>query len=371
MITKGVWGGAQKYVYTLATSLPQDAFEPVVLCGEGDALPDKLKEKGIPVQNIPTLARDISLIKEIRSFFSLVQIIRKESPDILHLNSPKAGGLGALAGRVAGVPRIIYTAHGWPFNERRGTVSKTAIWLLSWVTVLLSHTTIVIAEKEKNQAVDMPFVSSHKITLIKNGVDKIDFIQKAAARKEISSLVPAGISSKTFWIGSFAELHTNKGLEYAISAVAKITAPIAYIIIGEGEQRANLERLIKKTNTRDSIFLVGFLPHASRYAKAFDAYIMPSIKEGLPYALLEAGSAGLPIIASKTGGIPDVIENGTSGILTTPGSSGEIERAVRYILENPERIKLYGKNIKNKVEKEFSLSQTVQKTIQTYTNALS
>jgi glycosyltransferase involved in cell wall biosynthesis len=366
MITKGVWGGAQKYVYTLATSLPKESFEPVVLCGTGEELPQKLKEAHIPVHSLPTLHRDISVIKEIRSFLSLVAYIKKEKPDVLHLNSPKIGGLGALAGRCLGIKQIIYTAHGWPFNEQRSTGSKTAIWLLSWITVLLSHKTIVIAEKEKDQALDMPFISSQKISFIKNGIEKIDFLPKIAARKEISLKVGRNIPAKAFWIGSIAELHKNKGLEYAIVALSKISHPVVYVIMGEGEERIHLERLIKKHIMQDKVVLCGFTKDASRYIKAFDCYLLPSIKEGLPYALLEAGSGGVPGIASKVGGIPDIIENGTHGILTTAGQVGEISRAIQYMIDNPEKIKLYGKNIKKRIDHEFSLEKMIRQTMAIY-----
>src|SRR6266853_5794641 len=179
VITKGYWGGATKYVFTLATSLPKDQFEVVVICGEGNDLKNKLKEKGIICLDLPNLKRDISLYSEIKNFFALVKILKKERPDVLHLYSSKAGGLGSLAGRIARIPKIIFTAHGWAFNEERKIVEIGIIALASWITVVLSHKTIVIAERERKQAISMPFVNEKKIVLIRNGISKIDFKEKS------------------------------------------------------------------------------------------------------------------------------------------------------------------------------------------------
>jgi hypothetical protein len=88
IITKGVWGGAQKYVYTLATSLSKERFEPIVICGDGDALPKKLEEAGVKTYHLPHLARDISLVAEIKSSWNILKIVWREKPDVLHLSSP-------------------------------------------------------------------------------------------------------------------------------------------------------------------------------------------------------------------------------------------------------------------------------------------
>lgn len=369
VITKGVWGGAGKYVYTLATNLPKETFEPIVICGEGEALPEKLKQAQIKTYRLERLARDISIIAEIRSSFALLQIVRAERPDVLHLNSPKAGGFGAIAGRLSGVKQIIYTAHGFAWNEKRGGLSQFLIGFFSWLTIMLCHKTIVINEKEKRQVLAMPFVTENKITLIHNGIEKIEFKKKDEARKELlekTSKPP--FENNTKWFGTIAELHKNKGLEYAIAGVSKIQSPFVFFILGGGEERKNLENLIEKYNLQEKVFLLGFVEHGSQYLKAFDLFLLTSIKEGLPFALLEAGLAGLPVIASNITGIPDIVENGEGGILVTRGREGEITRAIEFLLDNPDKQKSFAEHLKNRVEKEFSLKQMIEKTFALYKN---
>jgi glycosyltransferase involved in cell wall biosynthesis len=365
IITKGNWGGAQKYLYTLATSLPKELYEVIVVTGEGGILKNKLEENGIKVYELSNLKRDVLLTKEYKNFLSILKIIREEKPDVLHLNSPKASGFGSLAGRLCRVPKIITTIHGWPFHEDRSDFQKILIYFFSWVTSILSTKIIVLSSQERREAESMPFLGKDKIITIGNGIEKIKFKTKASARKEITEKVNKE-NEKVLWLGTVSELHKNKGLEYAIKALSKINTPFLFFIIGGGEEEINLKKLINELGLEEKVFLLGFMDNASEYLKAFDIFLLSSIKEGLPYTILEAGSAGVPIIASNVGGIPDIIENGTNGILVTKGRSGEITRAIEYLINNPEKQKIFADSIKEKVLRDFSLEKMLEKTLELY-----
>ncbi|MCX6702063.1 MAG: glycosyltransferase [Candidatus Zambryskibacteria bacterium] len=367
VVTKGVWGGAQKYVYTLATSLPKNQYDVIVIVGEGGVLKNKLEGKNIKVYEIISLKRDISLFREFISSLTLLKIIWKEKPDILHLNSPKAGGFGSVAGRLCRVPKIIQTIHGWTFNEDRKIIAKIIIWFFSYITTLLCHKTIIIAKKEERQIRKMPFIQS-KIILIKNGLEPILFKEKDEAQNELLLHINKDRINNVLWLGTISELHKNKGLEYIISAVTKIEIPFVFFIIGEGEERNNLEKIIQQNNLENKVFLIGFLDDANKYLKAFDIFTLTSIKEGLPYTILESGLAGLPVIASSIGGIPDIIDNNINGILVEKTNTKEITKALEYMIDNPNERKLFGLKLQEKIEKEFSLKQMLEKTIKVYEN---
>ncbi len=366
IITKGVWGGAQKYVYSLATNLPKETHEGVVVCGEGEILKQKLESKGIRVIEILNLKRDISIVAEIKSFITLYKILKSEKADALHLNSPKAGGIGTVAGRLLRIPKIIYTAHGWTFNEKRALLSDIAIRFFSWITVVLCTNVIVIAKKEDQQALTMPFVSRKKVTLIHNGIEPIEFQERNTARMNLLPSLSKNYESDTLWIGTIAELHKNKAHAYLISALSKINHPFVCIIIGEGEERKNLENLIRIYRLEEKIFLVGFKDKAAQYLKAFDIFTLTSTKEGLPYGILEAGLASLPVVATRVGGIPDIIENNITGLLVSHENIHQTRDALEHLIENPEQRLELGKNLHEKVEKEFSLEQMLEKTIKLY-----
>src|SRR3989344_3138607 len=114
--------------------------------------------------------RDISLSKDFATLRELTTLFKKEQPDVVHLNSSKAAGLGSLAGRMAGVKNIIYTAHGWPFWEARNVMARALIWFFSWITVLLSHKVICISDYDARVALHMPF-AGRKVVRIYNGID--------------------------------------------------------------------------------------------------------------------------------------------------------------------------------------------------------
>lgn len=364
-ITKGVWGGASKYVYALATNLPKDRYDVFVITGSGNTLKERLEAKGIRTYVIENLKRDISILSEIRALISLFRILSKEKPEVLHLSSPKAAGLGSFAGRMLFIPKIIQTVHGFTWNEDRGAVSKTLIVFFTWLTMLFCHKTIVLGKREERQAKSLPLVRE-KVMLIPNGIEKTDFKSRMEARKALFAHIGGEATDTVFLIGTIAELHKNKGLEYAIAALSKIQQQFLYFILGEGEEKEKLQKAIKENGLENKVFLLGFVEHANTYLKAFDVFLLSSIKEGLPYVILEAGTASLPVISSALGGIPDVIKNNESGILVTPKKPGEITRAVEYLLENPDKQKIYGQSLQKKVETEFSIEAMLEKTQNLY-----
>ena len=226
---------------------------------------------------------------------------------------------------------------------------------------MLCHKTIVIAKKELRQAIKMPFCK-RKIILIRNGVEPVSFKEKFEAQKELLTHTNTNKNTDILWFGTISELHKNKGLEYVILAMTHVEVPFAFFIIGEGEERSGLENLINKLNLENKVFLVGFLDNANQYLKAFDIFTLTSIKEGLPYTILEAGLAGLPVIATSVGGIPDIIKNNIDGLLVEKSSPKEITKAVEYMINNPSERKSLGLKLQEKVGKEFSLKQMIEKT---------
>lgn len=372
LITKSSWGGAGRYVYDLATSLPKEDFEVIVALGGSGELKNKLEKQNIHTVTIPTLQRDVALWDELKAFLNLIKIIRKEKPDILHTNSSKAGALGALAGRIACTPKIIFTAHGWAFNEERSFLSRTAITFLHWLTVILSHKTVAVSHQTKEQGLKKMTLIKNKLVVIHNGIKENPFKEKSLAQKEIfPKEIPGNITKNTVWIGTISELHKNKGLDYIITALGEISRsnlslpPFIFVVIGGGEEKETLEKLIKKEGLENIVFLVGYKENASSLLKAFDIFTLTSRTEAFPYVPLEAGLAELPVMASRVGGIPEILSE-NCGILVEKGDINEIKNNLIYLLENPKKRKNYGKNLKKKIVENFSTKNMVKGTIKYY-----
>ncbi len=298
VVTKGVWGGAGRYVYDLATHLPKEHFEAVVIIGQGEALPEKLTKAGIRTIRLPKLKRDFSFFSAVTIGLKTLAILRTEKPDVLHLNSAKASGVGAVAGRITGVRKIIYTVHGFAFNEDRNIFSKVIIWFFTWLTMMLCHTVIVINKKEKAQALAMPLIGQKKVVLIHNGIGPIEFGDGEIIRNAFPT--DAKIT------GTVGELTANKN-QIALIEEARQKPDMYVAIVGEGELRKELQKKIADYKLQDNVKLFGFMP-AENVLKGFDVFALPSKKEGLPYVLLEARQAGLPIVASRVGGVPDILD---------------------------------------------------------------
>lgn len=306
LVTKGTWGGAQKYVFDIATrlsggqaNLPSDRFDVVVAYGTKGKLAEDLTNAGIRTFQLPSLSRDVAFGSDFNSFFEIRRLLRSERPDVLHLNSSKAAAIGALAGRIAGIPKIVFTVHGWPFREDRTIVSKALIWLISWFTALLATDVICVSDFDLRQAKRMPFIGKKSVRIY-NG---IDLHTQFGSGEIIRSKFPAGANIT----GTVGELTKNKN-QQALIEQAKNDPSMYVAIVGiEGEAKPMLESLIAQYGLSERVKLFGYIP-ASDVLKGFDTFALPSIKEGLPYVLIEARLAGLPIVANRVGGVGEILE---------------------------------------------------------------
>jgi len=340
VITKSNFGGAQRYVYDLATHMPPDA-EAVVICGKGQGigieeglLVAKLAEAGVRTTVLPELSRDIGIM-DIAAFYKLWKIIRAENPCVLHLNSSKAGGLGALAGRLARVPIIIFTAHGWPFNESRNAVWRAFAWFASVLTILLSTKVICVSTYDRSQFRGWFF--SKKLVGIRNALPPGNYVDRDAARVD---LVPHGnLYKDDIWLGFIGELNRNKNVSLALKAVAKVLQAginIFFAVVGDGEDRLALEDEMRELKIDQNVRFLGFISDAPKLMKAFDIFVLPSRKEGMPYVLLEAERAGVPIIASAVGGIPEIIHDGDNGLLFQSENLEQLTAALMRLCKDQE-----------------------------------
>lgn len=371
VITKGNFGGAQKYVYDLATNLPKDKFEVIVAYGEGEELPKLLKEKEIRTIQINKLVREIKVLDEFKVCKELIGLIRSERPDVIHLNSSKIGGVGTVAGRIASLlekkytPKIIFTAHNWGFNDNnRSSFEKIFYYLSHWVTAILCHQIIAVSEKTKKDVSLFPFIKD-KITVIYNGISEFETLSKEKARG-----ILVHKDSEKVIVFSISELHKNKGVDVALKAISLLPKEtkqkIIYSIAGNGEEKDNLNKLASELNITEIVRFLGFIPDAKKLLSGADTFLLPSRTEAFPYAILEAGMAGLSIIATSVGGVPEVIHDMQNGILVHPRNPKEIAEAILYLLDHSEKQKEFGKEIKKTISNFFSLDKMLSETMTLY-----
>lgn len=357
VITKSNWGGAQKYVFDLAVHMKSLGEDVSVAFGGNGILAEKLKERSINTIEIENLERDVDIQKEFKVFKNLYKILKEEKPDVIHLNSSKIGAVGSLLGRIAGIKKIIFTAHGFPFREERSFLQILLIRFLSWLTIIFSHKTICVSEKDFEDVENWLFVKN-KIIAIHNGI-KIEEILK-----------PEKLDSSFVEIVSIGEFHKNKGFEFAVKTISNMRNKInnfKYTIFSfGGDEKRYLEKMIQDLSLQDFIELRINKEKHSDFLKNYDIYFMPSIKEGLPYVLLEAGLNSLPIVASDTGGISEIVENYKNGFLIQPKDINGFELALEKLIKDKDLREKFGYEAKEKVIGKFNIKTMLNKTKELY-----
>ncbi|MDZ4385044.1 MAG: glycosyltransferase family 4 protein [Candidatus Moranbacteria bacterium] len=356
IITQSDWGGAQKYVFDLANGLKGE-FEVSVAFGGKGRLGDRLQAIGIRTHRLENLVREIHLWKDFLGFWEIYRLIRKERPDIVHTNSSKAEILGNIAARLAGVERVVFTAHGFVFNEDLGFWKKTFFIFWERLAGLFATRIICVSDFDRKSALKNKISPARKLCVIHNGIE-----------------IPAGNlarverAGRKIIIGTIANFYYNKGLEFLVQAAAELNKKfpnLEFRVAGDGGERRNIEDAIKKQRLQN-FKLLGFQEEQYDFLRQLDIFVLPSLKEGLPYALLEALSLGVPAVASKVGGIPEIISDGENGFLVEPKNSKMLAEKINLLLGD-ERLKAeFSRSGREKIQAEFSLGRMLARTQEAY-----
>jgi glycosyltransferase involved in cell wall biosynthesis len=356
LITKSNWGGAQKYVYDLATAFSARGHEVTVAFGGHGELAEKLESARIRTLSLDTLVRDMSIVKEFKSSVALYRILRKEKPDVLHVNSSKAGGLGSLLGRLAGIPHIIFTVHGAPFREDRPFIYKTLMYVFTWLTCVLAHKVIAVSNRDAHDIMNMLFVG-RKVKTIYPGIMFDGHYERT---------IPKG---REMHMLTVAELHPNKGYIYGLQAFEKLYRkglPVRYTIFGEGDDRRMIEDFIKTRGLEGVVTLRGHDTNLHAEWNNYDLFLLPSIKEGLPYTLIEAGKAMLPVVSTITGGIPEIIRHEGTGLLVKPKDTDQLAHELERLIVDRNFAKKLGVELHSHVVQNFSHAKMLAETAKAY-----
>ncbi|MFA6227906.1 MAG: glycosyltransferase family 4 protein [Patescibacteria group bacterium] len=375
IITQSSWGGAQKYVHTFAVNLAKNNNIAVTVAGGEESVGEltaRLQEENIKFLPLKRLVRRISLINDLLAVKEIKTLIEQERPDVVHLNSSKAGAVGSLAAKLARHrAKVVYTVHGWVFNESLNPLTKLFYFLIEKSFAGFKDYFICLSDFDRQAGLKAKIAPAEKLIIVRNGIDlPADyFLAKEGALGELLKTDDSATVTKNndkLIIGTIANFYPAKGLNYLIDAVSLLpVADYKLIIIGEGELRKELEQQIKRLKLEANIILAGNKKEAARYLKAFDLAVMSSTKEGLPYFILEAMSAGLPVIAAKVGGIPEIIDNGVTGYLIEPRSPERLAEKIKLLADEKLR-KQFGEAGLIKVKKEFNLREMIEKTIEAY-----
>lgn len=368
IITGSDTGGAQKYVRDLANNLNQDFFESKILYGGRD-----LKRLSNAIRPWQFFFNDWLAVLE------LMEVYQKERPQIIHLNSSKAGVLGSLAAFLYNLKptnsklkaKVVFTAHGWVFNPTNDlSLSKRRFYIfLHKVSAWFQDFIICVSKYDYHLALQYNIALAKKMAVIHNGIDSnLEFLDKETAREELIKklqITNHKLQIDKPWIGSIGRLVKEKNYETFIQAASLI--PDAYFfIIGSGPENEDCKSQIINYQLQNRFFLVNPTGNDAQYLKAFDIFAMSSIKEGLPYILLEAMLAELPIASTKAGGIPETLKNNENGLLVDQKNPVLLAKAIRSLLADKNTASKLAETAKKNVREKFSLRQMILKTAEIY-----
>jgi glycosyltransferase involved in cell wall biosynthesis len=321
IVTSADGGGAQKYVLDLAQHFGGD----IAAGTQSQELYDQAARAGVKTHPLHHLKREVSPRHDFLAIFEIAALIRRIKPDLVHLNSSKAGFLGSLAGRMAGT-RVLFTAHGFFYFKRAPWLTRTVYAALEKFASLFRDQIIAVSDEDKNQALEHGIIQPAHIATVHNGISPVAFLSKADARNTLN-LDPARILT-----GCIAQLYNRKAIDVLIEAVALLPNEIRgqFVVLGDGPEQAALEALIAARGLQENFLLMGFVPNAVSYLKGFDLFVLSSRREGFPYVILEALQAGLPIVATNVGGVAEALAE--AGFLVNPDAPAELAAALTQVL---------------------------------------
>ncbi|MFH1255417.1 MAG: glycosyltransferase family 4 protein [bacterium] len=364
-ITQSEFGGAQRHIFDLADNLKNDFKIAVAFGQQGNngKLAKILHENNIEYFIIPNLKRDISPVSDILALIAIIKLIKRHKPDIIHLNSSKISILGSMAAFITGT-KAIYTVHGWVFNEPMPEWKKSFYKFAEKFTAKFKRKIICVSEYDYQTALKNKIAPMEKLAVIHNGIAPMEFHSKEKARQILNS------QNSDLLIGSIGNLYKTKGFEYLVRAadilVNKNKIPAKFLIIGQGDEKEKIKNLIAEYNLENNFILAGQIDQAAKLLKAFDIYACSSVKEGLPYSILEAMNAGLPIVSTDVGGIPEMIKHEKTGLLAKPADAEDLAEKIKSLANNRIlQIKL-GENAKQSAGQNFGLKKMIEETKKIY-----
>lgn len=359
----------------MLTALGHDRsqFEPVVITGEAGkwdaqggatATIDNLRileKEEIRYHIVSSLVRQISLKADLATLWKLLVLLRQEQPHIVHTHTSKAGVLGRLAARITGVPVIVHTPHGHVFYGHFGSISSRIFLQIERAMAGITDELIALTTAERTEHLERGIGWTDGFSVIPSGID-IDRFKKARTAGKVAPDWFDCPPDATV-VGSIGWLTDIKGHRFLIDAVAQLKqkySDLHLVILGSGDQHDALLDQASKVGISHAVHLVGHREDVERALAGMDCFVLPSLNEGMGRALLEAMAAGLPVIASRVGGIPALIDDEHNGLLVPAGDSCALAAALRRILSDPSWASMLGQNAMQSIGTGYGVPAMVQ-----------
>lgn len=373
VLTKPELGGAQTHVQALLEGIDKERYSLELFTARDGYLAQRFSNiPGIRVHFSSFLKRSFSPVNDLIALFELFFYIRKNGVDVVHTHSSKAGILGRLAARLAGVKFVVHTVHGWSFHDHQLKFIFEAGVLLERFCARFTDVLVVVSSWDRDRGIALGIKPRGYYVLIRCGIRHQDY-QDVAMRRQIAR-EDLGLDPKCPVIGTVACFKPQKDpmafLRLA-SGLKKEFRGLKFLMVGDGILRPQISSFLCARGLDSDVILTGWREDVPALLAAMDVFVLTSLWEGLPVVVLEAMSAGIPVVATDTGGVRDVIVPGMTGELAGPGDEKMMMQKIIVLLKNEElRCRLAGQGVLKVTNKEFFIEETVKSIEQVYVGSL-
>jgi glycosyltransferase involved in cell wall biosynthesis len=334
IITRLDVGGSAENTVISVTRMPRPEFSGSLISGQTrDPLPglaECLSRAGVPWLQMPHLRRPLNPIADGLALWRLYRAIRRMGADIVHTHSSKAGFLGRLAARIAGVPHIVHTPHGHVFDGYFSPSVTRAYVALERLAARWTDRIITLSDAEANDHMKLGIGRPRQFVTIPSGVN-LDAVRAAA---------PVSLVCGRPVIGAVGRLTPIKGLHYLVEAAPEVLrrCPDArFLLVGDGEMRSSLEAQSHALGLSDRIIFAGFREDVSAVIAGMDVFVLPSLNEGMGRVLVMAMTLGKPIVATRVGGVAELLGDGEAGLLVPPRDPAALAEGILALLHDRNR----------------------------------
>ena len=362
-------GGPALHVAYLSEGLRERGYETTLVAGTlargEDSMSFVAEELGVRVERVPELSREISPLRDLRAILRLAQLIRRERPQILHTHTAKAGAVGRIAALAAGharPPIIVHTFHGHVLRGYFDPVRAYGFRLLERWLATKTTTLIAVSPQVRDDLVHLGVAPREKFTVIRLGIELDERISAPdGARAETRRLL--GVPQDAFVVGWIGRMTGVKNTDQVLAALKLLRdrGVDAYLcMVGDGPDRERLERRAHDLGVVKRCLFLGYQEEVARFYAAFDGMILTSVNEGTPVSAIESLAAGRPVVATRVGGVPDVVDDGEDGFLVDPGSTEQLADRLEELARNPELREQMGERGRARVPSRYAVARLVE-----------
>ncbi len=377
LITRLDLGGAQQNTLHTVAHLDRSEFEPSLLCGPGGFLDEEAKtisrdaERPFQIHFFPDLRREVAPLRDLSALLRLTAHLLRHRPHLVHTHSSKAGILGRLAAFLARVPRVVHTYHGFGFHSRQNPLLRLFYVSLERLCVRLSDWTVFVSEENRRAAQGLGLAPAERHSIIRSGVDLKAYPAPLEDKGRKKASLGCGMHKPL--VVSVGNLKPQKNPEAFLrmaAACLKEMPESRFLFVGDGELRSKLEVQVIARGLHGKVLFPGWRRDGAEILASADVFVLTSLWEGLPRALVEAMKTGLACACYATDGIKDLVRDGENGLLIMPNDEAELARKVLLLLRDEGLRRRLGESAARSIGPEFDIDGMVREQEKLYRRLL-